>query len=114
MCISGPSVYIMSYMSATSSFVHPCASLASPMHSYYLCIIFIHIGLEEGRPLVEYVVEKKGNPQEQQPGEGEQDPEQLIACPHLGLLNFSKGKPQSILSLLCFINTNLSLLCLMH
>jgi hypothetical protein len=25
-----------------------------------------------------------------------------------------KGKPQSILSLLCFININLSPLCLMH
>jgi hypothetical protein len=78
------------------------------MHSYYLCIIFIHIGLEEGRPLVEYVVEKKGNPQEQKPEEGKQDPEQLIVCPHLGLLNFSKGKPQSILSLLYFINVILS------
>jgi hypothetical protein len=33
----------------------------SHVHSYYLCIIFIHIGSEEGRPLVEYVVETKGN-----------------------------------------------------
>jgi hypothetical protein len=45
--------------------------------------------------MVEYVVEKKGNPQDQQPREGEQDLEQLIVCPHLGLLNFSKGKPSA-------------------
>jgi hypothetical protein len=31
----------------------------------------MHIGSEEGTPLVEFVVEKEENPQEQQPKEGE-------------------------------------------
>jgi hypothetical protein len=42
------------------------------MHSLYLCTIYIHIGSEEDI-LVEFVVVKEENLQEQQPEEDEQD-----------------------------------------
>jgi hypothetical protein len=42
------------------------------MHSLYLCTAYIHLGSEEDI-LVEYVVVKEENLQEQQPEEDEQD-----------------------------------------
>jgi hypothetical protein len=58
----------------------------------------MHIGSEEDAPLVEFVVMKKENLQEQQPEEDEQVLEWLLST--FVSTNFSKGKPQSILSLL--------------
>ena len=52
--------------------------------------------------------------QQETPEEGEQYPEDLPECPDHQPASFIKGKPRSILSLLCFINLNLSPLCLMH
>jgi hypothetical protein len=42
------------------------------------------------------VVVEENNPQEEQPGEGEQVPEQLPVCPNHGPSNFVRGKPESI------------------
>jgi hypothetical protein len=61
----------------------------------------MHIGSEEDTPLVEFVVVKKENLQEQQPEEDEQVLEWLWST--FVSINFSKGKPQSILSLLLFL-----------
>jgi hypothetical protein len=58
----------------------------------------MHIGSEEDAPLVEFVVMKKENLQEQQPEEDEQVLEWLLST--FVSTNFSKSKPQSILSLL--------------
>jgi hypothetical protein len=58
---------------------------------------------------------KPENPQEQQPGEGEQVQEQLLECLEHTPTNFIRGKPQSILSLPVFIKMHLSpFICFMH
>jgi hypothetical protein len=61
----------------------------------------MHIGSEEDAPLVEFVVVKKENLQEQQPKEDEQVLEWLWST--FLSANFSKGKPQSILNLLLLL-----------
>jgi hypothetical protein len=58
--------------------------------------------LEEDAPLVEFMVVKKENLQEQQPKEDEQVLEWLWST--FVSVNFSKGKPRSILSLLLFLS----------
>jgi hypothetical protein len=59
------------------------------------------IGSVEDAPLVEFVVVKKDNLQEQQPKEDEQ----VLEWPWSTFVstNFSKGKPRSILSVLLFL-----------
>jgi hypothetical protein len=52
--------------------------------------------------------------QQEGPKGGEPVQEELPECPDHNPSSFLKGKPWSILSLLCFPNTNLSPLCLMH
>ena len=47
-------------------------------------------------------------------GEGKLDGEQLPECPDHQPSTFVKGKPRSILSLLCFQTINLSPFMLMH
>ena len=53
-------------------------------------------------------------PQATAPEEEEQTLEELLECPDHRPTSFLKGKPQSILSLLCFYKYHLSSLCLMH
>jgi len=79
---------------------------------------FIHIGSLEGIMLLEFeVVGEEDHQEAQQPiaPEGkEQVSEDLPECPDHNPSSYLKGKTQSILSLLCFININLSPLCLMY
>ena len=44
----------------------------------------------------------------------EQAPEEFLECLDHRPTSFLKGKPQSILSLICFYKYHLSPLCLMH
>ena len=80
--------------------------------------MLMHIGSPEGITLLEFkAVEEEDQPNAQQPialeGE-EQVLEDLAECPDHKPSSYLKGMPRSILSLLCFININLSPLCLMH
>ena len=92
-------------------------------HAYhYLCILvsyfaLMHIGSQEGMTLLEFEAEEEENqevPQQVAPESEEQAPKELPECPDHRPTFFLKGKPQSILSLLCFIKYHLSPLCLMH
>jgi hypothetical protein len=73
------------------------------------------IGAPEGVTLLEFEPmnpeEQQGEPQEVQPPEttreGGPNLEDLPKCPDHQPTSFLKGKPWSILSLLCFINVNL-------
>jgi hypothetical protein len=85
-----------------------------------LCILYIYlyphiyIGFTEGVTLLEFELEGEEIPQQEVPeGEG-QVQEELLECPDHKPSAYLKGKPRSILSLLCFINVNLSPLYLMH
>jgi len=78
----------------------------------------MHVGSQEGITLLEFeAVEEEDQQEAQQPialeGE-EQVLEDLPECPDNKPSSYLKGNPRSILSLLCFININLSPLCLMH
>ena len=78
---------------------------------------FIHIGSPEGITLLEFeAVEEEDQeaPQQVALESEEQAPEELPECPDHRPTSFLKGKPQSILSLLCFNKYHLSPLCLMH
>jgi hypothetical protein len=78
------------------------------------------IGVPEGVTLLEF----EGLNQEEQPPveeqevqapEGGANDEELLECPDHRPSSFFKGKPQSILNLLCFTNITLSIYtCLMH
>ena len=84
------------------------------MISYFM---LIHIGSPEGVTLLEFKEEAEENqetPQPVAPGGKELDTEELLEFPDHRLTSFLKGKPRSILSLLCFIKYHLSPLCLMH
>ena len=77
----------------------------------------MHIGLPEGITLLEFEAEEEENqeaPQQAAPKNEEQASEEQPECPNHRPTSFLKGKPQSILSLLCFIKYHLSPLCLMH
>ena len=78
----------------------------------------MHIGSPKGITLLEFEAvgeEDQQETQQQEVPEGErQVQEELPECPDHRPLAYVKGKPRSILSLLCFINANLSSLCLMH
>ena len=78
----------------------------------------MHIGSPEGITHLEFKTEEEEENQETpQPAapEGEERAlEELPECPNHRPISFLKGKPQSILSLLCFIKYYLSPLCLMH
>ena len=84
------------------------------MISYFM---LIHIGSPEGVTLLEFEEEAEENQETPRPvapkGE-EQAPEELPECPNHQPTSFLKGKPRSILSLLCFTKYHLSPLCLMH
>ena len=77
----------------------------------------MHIGSPEGVTLLEFEGEaedNQGTPQPAAPKGEEPAIDELPECPDHRPTSFLKGKPQSILSLLCFIKYHLSPLCLMH
>jgi hypothetical protein len=77
----------------------------------------MQIGLPVGITLLEFEIvgeDPQEIPQQDAQGEGEQVQEELHECLDYKLSSYLKGKPWSILSLLCFININLSSLCLIH
>ena len=88
------------------------------MHDSYA--VHMHaIGVPKGVTLLEF---EQGLPEEQQQAleqevqaaEGGAN-EEVLECPDHQPSSFLKGKPQSILSLLCFKNVTLSIfICLMH
>ena len=77
------------------------------------------IGVPEGVTLLEFEPVLPEEPQQAQEQEV-QDPEEganeeVLECPDHQPSSFLKGKPRSILSLLCFKNVTLSIFtCLMH
>ena len=84
------------------------------MISYFM---LKHIGLPKGVTLLEFEEEAEDNQEAPQPTapEGEESAnDELPECPDHRPTSFLKGKPRSILSLLCFIKYHLSPLCLMH
>ena len=84
------------------------------MISYFM---LIHIGSPEGVTLLEFEEEAEDNqdaPQPAAPKGEELATEELSECPDHQPTSFRKGKPRSILSLLCFTKYHLSPLCLMH
>ena len=78
------------------------------------------IGVPEGVTLLEFeqgLPEEPQQVQEQevQALEGGVNEEELLECPDHQPSSFLKGKPRSILSLLCLKNVTLSIfICLMH
>ena len=76
----------------------------------------MHIGLADGITLLEFEAEEENQetPQPAAPKGEEPDTEELLECPNHRPTSFLKGKPHSIISLLCFIKYHLSHLCLMH
>ena len=83
------------------------------MISYFM---LIHIGSPEGVTL-EFEEEAEDNQEAPQPvaPKGEEPAsDELLECPDHRPTCFLKGKPRSIISLLCFIKYHLSPLCLMH
>ena len=97
--------------------LHPIIHVIPCAFSVFI-YIFMHIGLSEGITLLEFeavVEEDQQETQQQEVPEGEgQVQEELPKCPGHRPSAYLKCKPRSILSLLYFINPNLSSLCLMH
>ena len=92
---------------------HPC---------HYLCIhdILFHAHtyrIAQRSILLEFEEEaedNQGTPQTTTPEGEELATDKLLECPDHQPTSFLKGKPRSILSLLCFTKYHLSPLCLMH
>ena len=77
----------------------------------------MHIGSPEGVTLLEFEEEaedNQGTPQTTAPKGDKPATDNLPGCPDHRPTSFLKGKPRSIISLLCFIKYHLSPLCLMH
>ena len=76
------------------------------------------IGSSEGVTLLDFETERQEEQQAAQQQEvqteGGVNMEDLPECPNHQPFLFLKDKPRSILSLLCFLNINLSLFMLMH
>ena len=109
------------------SFMCPSIHSCTFHHDFHLfCMhdsygMHLHtIGVPEGVTLLEFeqgLLEEQQQAQEQevQAPEGGVNEEELLECPDHQPFSFLKGKPQSILSLLCFKNVTLSIfICLMH
>ena len=68
--------------------------------------MIMHIGSTDEITLLEFNEEEEGDqretPQAAAPEEEEQTPKELLECPNHRPTSFLKGKPRSILSLLCF------------
>ena len=82
------------------------------MHSCFPLLHVHAIGATEEITVLEYEADPQEEHQEVQqpeaPGEGEPVGEQLPECLDHQPSTFMKGKPRSILSLLCFTNINWS------
>ena len=77
----------------------------------------MHIGSPERITLLEFEAEEEENqeaPQHVDLESEEQALEELPECPDHRCTSFLKGKPRSILSLLCFYKYHLCPLCLIH
>ena len=76
------------------------------------------IGSPEGVTLLEFEPERQEEQQAAQEqevqAEGGVNIKDLPECPNHQPFSFLKGRPRSILSLLCFLNINLSPFMLMH
>ena len=71
--------------------------------------MLMHIGSSERITLLEFEAEEENQEALQQVApESEEQALELPECPDHRPTSFLKGKPQSILSLLCFTNVNLS------
>ena len=82
------------------------------MISYFM---LIHIRSPEGVTLLEFeeeAEENQGTPQLEALKGEEPNTKELLECPDHRPTSFLKGKPRSIVSLLCFIKYHLSHLCL--
>ena len=109
---------------------HSCVHLYMVVHfiiTFHLfCIhdsyaVHMHaIGVPEGVTLLEFeqgLLEEQQQVQEQEvhAPEGGVNEEEVLECPNHQPSSFLKGKPQSLLSLLCFKNVTLSIFtCLMY
>ena len=80
--------------------------------------MLMHIGSSKEITLLEFNEEEEEDQQETPqfaaPREEVQTPKDLLECLDHRPTSFLKGKPRSILSLLCFTKLHLSPLCLMH
>ena len=80
--------------------------------------MIMHLGSSDGITLLEFNDEEEEEHQETTQAialeEEEQTLEDLLECPDHRPTSFLKGKPRSILSLLCFTKLHLSPSCLMH
>ena len=77
----------------------------------------MHIGSPEGVTLLEFkeeVVDNQETPQPTAPKGEEPATNEILECHDHRPTSFLKGKPRSILGLLCFIKYHFSPLCLMH
>ena len=77
----------------------------------------MHTRSPEGVTLLEFeeqAEDNQGTPQPVAPEGEELATDELLECPDHQPTSFLKGKPRSILSLLCFTKYHLSPLCLMH
>ena len=83
------------------------------MRSYF---ILIYIESPKGVTLLEFeeAEDNQETPQPAAPEAEEPATDELLECPNHQPTLFLKGKPRSILSLLCFIKYHSSPLCLMH
>ena len=72
--------------------------------------MLMHIGSPEGITLLEFEAEEENQeaPQQVATKSEEQVPKELPECPNHRPISFLKGKPWSILSLLCFYKYHLS------
>ena len=84
---------------------HIISSISLPciLVSYFA---LMHIGSPEGITLLEFEAEEEEEnqeaPQQVAPESEEQAPKELLECPDHRPTSFLKGKPRSILSLVCF------------
>ena len=92
--------------------------ISSLMHSWYSFVHIDTIGSPKGVTLLEFEPEHQEEEQAAQEqevqAEGGVNVEDLPECPDHQPSSFLKGKPRSIISLLCFYKYHLRPLCLMH
>ena len=113
-------------VSSCHSCVHLYMAVPSIITFHLVCIhdsysMHMHaIGVLKGVTLLEFeqgLLEEHQQVQEQevQAPKGGANEEEVLECPNHQPSSFLKGKPQSILSLICFKNVTLSIfICLMH
>ena len=89
-----------------------CMHDSYPMHMHAIGVLE-GVTLLEFEPVLPEEQQQAQEPEVQTPKEGAS--EEVLECPDHQPFSFLKGKPRSILSLLCFENVTLSIfICLMH